>query len=43
VRPHGEYDPDQKRQHVRIRVRQQMKRPPKTLDQLLREEIPDEE
>jgi hypothetical protein len=43
MRPHGEYAPDQRREHVQILVLQQMKRPPARLDILLREEIPDEE
>lgn len=39
VRPHGEYDPDQRRAHIEIVVRQQMKNPPANLAEIIREEV----
>lgn len=47
LRPHGTYDPDQRRQHVSIVVRERFKRAgdrvPEHLDRFIREEVPDEE
>lgn len=43
VRPHGEYDPDQVRGHLLIRLRHLFPALPPDIDQLIRAEVPDEE
>lgn len=43
LRPHGEYAPDQAREHILIRLRQQFPVLPSNINALLRVEVPDAE